>query len=167
MVANAGVKPDPFDNRPRIKPLDFGIGVEFIEIAHTEGQIGVGKQFHRLSLFHAHEQHRDVGFYRPLRKQGSKLPGRCFESLQIGNLPDSIVFGLELGLIDQLGVTHDYAAGVKVVIKGFAFAQELRRKQQVELLHTQPGISQVEAAAIAHGDCRFNHHHRVGIDTQH
>lgn len=45
--------------------------------------------------------------------------------------------GILLGkllVVDDLRITHDDAAGIEVIVKSLALAQELRREEQVELL---------------------------------
>lgn len=60
--------------------------------------------------------------------------------------------------------------GVEVVVQCLAFAQKLRREQQIQPLALQGGrrlealgILYVQASAIAHGDGTFNHHDGVRI----
>ena len=55
MAADAGIEADALDDLPGIKPLHLGVGVQLIEEANAEGQIGVGEQLDRLGLGEAHE----------------------------------------------------------------------------------------------------------------
>ena len=54
MRADARIESHAVDYGLRVKPLDLGIGVQFIEIAHTQREIGVGEQLHCLRLLHTH-----------------------------------------------------------------------------------------------------------------
>ncbi len=40
-AADPRVQADGLNNLPAIEPLEFGIGVQFVEITHAQGQIGV------------------------------------------------------------------------------------------------------------------------------
>ena len=66
----------------------------------------------------------------------------------------------------DLGVAHDDAAGIEVVVEGLALAEELGREEQVQFLHAALGVLQVEAAGIAHGDGGLDDHDGIGIDLQ-
>ena len=57
---DTGVETYSGDDGLRVETLDLGIGVEFIEIANTQGEIGVGKELHGLGLGHAHQETRDT-----------------------------------------------------------------------------------------------------------
>ncbi len=67
----------------------------------------------------------------------------------------------------DLGIAHDDAAGIEVVIEGLALAEELGREEQVQLLHAALGVLQVEAARIAYGDGGLDDHDGIGIDLEH
>ena len=58
--ADAGVKTDAVDDVLSVESFHLGIGVELVEIADAQGEVGVGEELHRLSLFHADEQTRDA-----------------------------------------------------------------------------------------------------------
>ena len=51
--------------------------------------------------------------------------GSLFHLANIGNLLDGFIFLEEGGSVDNLGITHDDATGIEVVIEGFALAEEL------------------------------------------
>ena len=58
--ADTWVKADALDDGLRVEALDFGVGIELVEVAHAKCKIGVGEEFHSLSLLHAHVKHGDV-----------------------------------------------------------------------------------------------------------
>ena len=43
MVANAGIKADALDDLSRVQPLGCGIGIQFVEERHAQGEVGVGE----------------------------------------------------------------------------------------------------------------------------
>ena len=64
MCANTRVETDALDDGLAVETFHLGIGVEFIEIAYTQGKICVGEEFYGFSLFHAHEKAGDVLGFR-------------------------------------------------------------------------------------------------------
>ena len=62
MCTNTGVEAYTGDDGLRVETLDLGIGVEFIEIADTQGEIGVGEELDGFCFGHAHEETRDAFF---------------------------------------------------------------------------------------------------------
>ena len=72
MRTDTGIQAYPLDDGLRIQSLHLSVGVQLIEIADTQSQIGIGEQLHRLRLFHAHEQGGDVLLDGPLPQQGGK-----------------------------------------------------------------------------------------------
>ena len=54
------VESDTVDDVLGIQTLDFGIGVEFVEVAYTESQIGIGKELHGFGLCQSHDQQRNA-----------------------------------------------------------------------------------------------------------
>ena len=72
--ADSRVKPNAFDDGLRVKTFDFSVCVQFIEVANTQGEVGVGEEFYRLRLFHAHEERVDVLLGRALLKKSGERP---------------------------------------------------------------------------------------------
>ena len=66
MRAYPRIQADALDDSLRVQALHLRIGVQFVEVTHPQGQVGVGEQFHRFRLRGAHEQHRNVLLQRPL-----------------------------------------------------------------------------------------------------
>ena len=69
MRANARVEAHAVDDLARIKPFEFTIGIELIEIAHAHGEVRVGKEFDRLGLRCIWVQRRDISLRRALLQQ--------------------------------------------------------------------------------------------------
>lgn len=60
MGANTGIKTNAFDNGLCIKSFNLGIGIEFVEVTDSQSEVGIGKEFYGLCLFHAHEKDGDT-----------------------------------------------------------------------------------------------------------
>lgn len=87
--------------------MDGGVGVKFVEVSHAHGQVGVGKQLDSFGFGGLRQQGRYVGFECALLQQLGKL------------------------ICTLAAFSHDDSAGVQVVVKCFAFTQELGRKNEV------------------------------------
>ena len=69
--ADARVQADAFDDRLRVEALHLGIGVQLVEVADAQGQIGVREELDGFGLGGAHQQHLRVvqgGLFQQLRK---------------------------------------------------------------------------------------------------
>lgn len=62
MCSNTWVKTYTFNNSLAIKSFHFCICIKLIEIADTQCQIGVGKEFNCFSFFHTHKECIDIFF---------------------------------------------------------------------------------------------------------
>ena len=60
VTANARIKADALDNLLGVQPLHLRIGVQLVEIADTQSQVGIGEQFDSLSFGKAHDQGVDI-----------------------------------------------------------------------------------------------------------
>ena len=60
VAADARIQADAVDDLPGVQALALGVGVQLVEVGHTQRQIGVGKQLDGLGLGKAHEQRVDV-----------------------------------------------------------------------------------------------------------
>ena len=78
MCTDTGIQTYTIDYGLRIQPLHLGICIQFIEIRHTQCQISVGKELHRLCLLHAHEERVDVLFQCTLMQQPGKYTCKFF-----------------------------------------------------------------------------------------
>ena len=165
--ADARVEADALDDGAGVEALDLGVGVKLVEVAHAQGQVGVGEELHGLGLLHAHEQRGDVLLLGPLLQQGGEGTGGLGEGRDVGDGTDGAVLLLETRVVDELGRADDDARGVEIVVQSLALAQELGGEEQVEAADALGGVAQVERAAVAHGDGGFYHHHGLGVDAQH
>lgn len=68
IVADARVQTHALNDLPCIQPAAFGVGVQFVEVGHTQCKVAVGKQFDGLRFRKAHEQRRDVRIQRTFGK---------------------------------------------------------------------------------------------------
>ena len=124
MGADAGIQTYALDDGLRVQPLDFGVGIEFVEVAHAQGKVGVGEELHGLGFHHPHEQGRDVLLDGSLLEQAGKQP--CiFFGLGVGYGTDNEILLAELAVCD-LGIPHDDSAGIEVVVECFALAKKFR-----------------------------------------
>ena len=170
--ADARVEADALDDGATVEALDFGVGVELVEVAHAQGEVGVGEELDGLGFFHAHEEGGDVVFDCAfLQEAGEGLGIRL--CLGVADGFDGGVLFVELGAFYHLGVAHDDAAGIEVVVEGFALSQELGGEEEVEALVFELGLEQelqgvflIQAAGVAHGDGALDDHHGIGVDFQ-
>ena len=58
-----------------VSSLSSRIGVKFVEVADTQGQVGVGKELHRFGFGQTHEEGVDVFLYRPFLQECGKGAG--------------------------------------------------------------------------------------------
>ena len=166
MRTNARIESYPLNDCLRIEPFYLGIGVKFVEIAHTQSKVCISEQLYGFSLLDAHKERIYIFLDSTLLQQTRKSACRFFERGHISDGLDHVVFFAEQFVVDDLRIADDNTTRIKVVVEGFAFAKELRRKQQVEFLYAFLRIFSVKASAIAHRNGRFNDHYRVGIDPQ-
>ena len=85
--------------------------------------------------------------------------------------------GILLGeflVVDNLGIAHDDATGIEVIVERLALAQEFGGEKEVEFLVAQfrrtgelQGIAHIEVAAITHRDGTLDDHHGIGVDRNH
>ena len=78
MCTDTGIQAYTIDYGLRIQPLHLGVGVQLVEVAHAQGEVGVGEEFHRLCLLHAHEERVDVLFQCTLMQQPGKYTCKFF-----------------------------------------------------------------------------------------
>ena len=170
--ADAGVEADALDDGAGVEALDLGIGVEFVEVAHAEGEVGVGEEFDGLGFLHAHEQGVDVFLEGAFLKQAGEKAGVGF-GVGIADGGDGGVLFVKLLAINLFGAAHDDAAGIEIVVEGLALAEKLGREEEVEVLALEVGIEEelegillVERAGVTHGDGALDDHHGVGVDAE-
>ena len=93
-----------------IQALHLGISVEFVEVADTQGKIGIGKELHGLRLGRPHEEHLHILLDGSFLDDGGKSVGRILK-----------------GRVSLL-ITYDDSAWVEIVIESLGLPQELGGK---------------------------------------
>ena len=71
--ADTWVKTYAIDDGLGVQSFHLGIGVQLVEVTHTQRQVGVRKELYRLCLGEAHEQGVHLGLQCTLLQQRSKL----------------------------------------------------------------------------------------------
>ena len=80
--ADTRVQAYALNNGLCIQSLHLRIGIQLIEVADAQRQIGIGEKLHRLRLLHAHKEHRNVYLDCALLQQLRKgMRSRIQESL--------------------------------------------------------------------------------------
>ena len=130
MGADSGIQAHALDDLACIEAVELGIGVEFVEEGHTQGQIGIGKELDGLSLCGMDNERGHIVFKGAFLEQVGK--GFCLFPQPRAAVP---------------GCAHNDARGVQVVVQGPAFTQKLRREEQVGQLR----VAGAQAFEIAHG----------------
>ena len=157
MAADTRIETNPLNYFAGVKPLHLGIGVQFVEIAHPQGQIGVGEQLDSLSLGAAHENYRNLLLESRLTHQSGKLP--ClFLQKRVAQL-----------------ITDNDARRVKIVIQCLALTQEFRGENDVGNHNLDAAVRLTLAIGklfahpgrITDRHGGFYNHDRIRIDCKH
>ena len=125
-----------------IQSFHLRIGVELVEVAHTQGEVRVGEQLHRLSLGQPHVKGFDILLQRALLQEGGELVRSTVQTFVSFRTPD------------------DDAARVQVVVQRLALPQELRREDDIP----RPCLL-ADAFCVSYRYRAFYHHYSFGIDT--
>ena len=143
-VADAGVETHAVDDLLGVEAFHLGVGVELVEVADAQGEVGVGKQFHGLGFGGAHEEGVDVGLERALLEEGGEGAG--------GFVQVRVAFG----------ASHDDARGIEVVVEGFAFAEKFGGEEEVAAVEA---LAQLRG--VAYGNSTFDYNDGAIIDAHH
>ena len=143
-VADAGVETHAVDDLLGVEAFHFGIGVELVEVADAQGEVGVGEKFHGLGFGGAHEEGVDVGLERALLQE-------CGEGTR-GFVQVRVAFG----------ASHDDARGIEVVVEGFAFAEKFGGEEKVAAVEA---LAQLRG--VTYGDGAFDDDDGVLVDAHH
>ena len=154
MRADARVEADAFDDILRVEALEFGVGVELVEVADAQGQVGVGEELHRFGLGAAHEEDGDV----------------LLDGTGLQKLGEGFGGGFEFRLVEA----DDDAARIEVVVEGLAFAEELRCEDYSRSDGAEAAVLHALAVAelfadrlgVAHGDGGLDDHGGVRVHLQ-
>ena len=101
-IADTGIQTHALDNIGGIQPLDLGIGIQLVEIADSERQIGIGEQLDGLRLVKAHQQRFYILLESALLQEGSKGLGSLNQSFITHIRSDNNARGIQI-IIQRLG----------------------------------------------------------------
>ena len=141
MGTDTGVQAHAVDDLAGVEALGLGVGVQLVEIAHAQRQVGVGEELDRLCLGEAHEEGGDVLLDGALLQQLRELSG---------------------GVLGALVAADDDTAGVEVVVEGFALAQELGAEDDFVA-----AVLGADGLRVAHGNSGLDDHRGAGVDAHH
>ena len=167
MGADTRVETNTLNDGHGVETFHLSIGVQFVKVADAQSEVSVGEELHGFGFFHADEEHGNVLFDSGLLEQACEDMSTFGEPVDVGEGFDGLVLGFVFLAIHHLGNTHNDAAGIKVVVEGFRFAQELGAEKKVKLLDALLLVFHIEAAGVTHGDGALDDHHGIGVDLQH
>ena len=104
MCTDTRIKADTIDNLLGVQSFHLSIGIQFVEVADTQCQIGVGEQLNCLRLSKAHEQSVNVLLNCTFLQEFCK----------------SVCSLHQTGIVNIS--TDDDTRRIKVVIQSFAFS---------------------------------------------
>ena len=113
MSTNTRIQANTVDDLLGVQSLHLGIGIQLVEVANTQCQIGVGKQFDRLSLSEAHEQRVNTFL------DGTFLQEFC----------EGVCCFYQTSIV-HIGANNN-ARRIKVIIQSLALTQELRAEDDI------------------------------------
>ena len=103
MRTNTRIQADAFNDLLGIESFAFCVGIQLIEVCHTQRQIGIGKQLYSFCFSGSHEERIDVLLDGTFLEQSSKSTG-CLHGIRI-----------------LLIHTDNDAAGIEIIIQRFGF----------------------------------------------
>ena len=113
MSADTRIETNAVNNLLCVQPLHLCIGIQFVEIANTQSQIGVGEQLDSLSLSEAHKQGINIFLNSTFLQEFRKSVCRLYQT--------SIIY---------IGTYND-TGRIKVIIQSFALTQEFRAENDI------------------------------------
>ena len=144
MRPDSGIQADAFDDLPGIQAAHLRVGIQLIEKADAQRQIGICKKLHRLRFRGMGDQRRDL------------LPNGAF--LQKLHEP----FGIRPSFFMIRRNADDDAGRIEIVIQRMALSQKLRTEQ-----NTVRPVFFPNRSSIAHGNRGFDNHDGLRIHPQH
>ena len=166
MSSNTGIQTNSENNGLGIQAFYLGIGIQFIEVADSKGQIGIGKELYSFSLFQTHKQRVDILFDGPFLQQCSKRMGGFLKRRNICDGSNGVILLLEPLIVDDFGNTHNNTTRVEVIVESFAFTQEFGREQQIEPFYPLLHVLDIQTPAVTYGNRRLDNHDGLRIDLQ-
>ena len=115
-----------------VQTLHLSVSIQLVEVRHTQSQIGICKQLHRLSLLQSHEQRVYVLLDSALLQQLRECLSRLLHVVALNGL-NSLVLLIELSILNHLREANNDSTWPQVILQCLALTQELRREQQTEL----------------------------------
>ena len=99
---------------------------------------------------------------------------RIFLCIGIADRFNGCILLIELFSIDDLWIAYDDTTGIEVVVECLAFAKELRREEQVEMLTfqfwfqlKQLGIFLIKRPCITNRNSALDNHNGIRVHLQH
>ena len=155
VAADARLQAHAVDDVAGVEAADLAVGVELVEVGHAQRQVGVGEELHGLGLGGAQHELRDAD--GAIGVHALQLGGVGALREQAGEL-----LGGRDGVSVLLRRAHHDAAGVQVVVEGFALAQELGAEE--DLVIAEP---LAKPCGVADGDGRLDDDPGVRVDRAH
>ena len=145
MGTNTRIKAYTIDDLLGIQALHLGIGIQFVEVADTQSQVGISEQFNSLSLGEAHEKSINILLNSTFLQEFCK---------SVCSLYQSCIF--------YIGADND-TGRIKVVVQSLALTQEFRAKNNVVTVEFF-----TNTCCITNRNRRLNHYDcfRVILDNQ-
>ena len=140
MSADTRIETNAVNNLLSIQPLHLSVGIQLIEIANTQSQIGVGEQLNSFSLCESHKQGIDILLDSTFLQKFSKS-----------------VCCLHQSSIIHVGTNND-TGRIKVVVQSLTLTQKFRAKNDVvtvELLSNACCITNWDGALDNHNGFRI------------
>ena len=135
MSTNTRIQANTVDDLLSVQPFHLSIGIQFVEVADTQCQVGVGEQLNCLCLSKAHEQSVNVLFNCAFLQEFCKSVCCLYQS--------SII---------HIGA-NDNAGRIKVIVQSLTLTQELRAEDDivaVELLTNTCSVTNRDGALDNH-----------------
>ena len=134
-IADAGIIAHALDDIGGMQPFFLGVGVDFIEISHPDGQERIGKELDGLRFRRPRNEHRNLFLYSPFLHEGRKKAG-----------PRKKMFL-------PLRNPYDNSGRIEIVIECLSFPEKFRRKE-----YGKGGVPLGNLLGVADGDGGLDHH---------
>ena len=139
--ADTRVHAHAVDDLLRVQALDLRVGIKLVEVADAHSEVGIGEELDGLGLGRMGDQGLDI--------------------LILGALGKQICKHLCLLLLMVVGAHHD-TAGMEVIVERLAFAEELRREDDIV-----DAVFLAHTVRVADRDGALDDHQDHRVDLQH